>query len=367
MAHDSTMPDPPPAPPGRGASTNTPNRFEAQRIELEPDALVDDDGEPLPLRTQLFRDDTRSILTWNDSPDIPFRVGCSPYRGCEHGCAYCYARPSHEYLGFSAGLEFESKIVVKERAADLLREELAKKSWEPQTVAMSGITDVYQPVERRLGLTRRCLEVFAEFRNPVAIITKNHLVTRDADLLGALARFRAASVAISLTTLDGDLAKRLEPRASTPTRRLAAIRELTAAGVPVSVLTAPIIPGLNDHEIPALLAAGAEAGAVSAHYTLVRLPLAVTPIFTEWLERHATGHKEKVLGRLRELREGEIYRGGFGARMTGTGPAAERLRQLFEVSARRAGFPAGDAKLEIGSRGLSAAHFRVPTAQMTLW
>jgi DNA repair photolyase len=360
-------PNPPPAPPGRGASTNTPNRFEAVRIELEPDALVDDDGAPLPLRTQFFRDDTRTMLTWNDSPDIPFRVGCSPYRGCEHGCAYCYARPYHEFLGFSAGLEFESKIVVKERAAELLREELSKKSWEPQTVAMSGITDVYQPVERRLGLTRQCLEVFAEFRNPVAIITKNHLVTRDADLLGALAGFKAANVAISLTTLDGELAKKLEPRASSPIRRLAAIRELTAAGVPVSVLTAPIIPGLNDHEIPALLSAAAEAGAVSAHYTLVRLPLAVSAIFTDWLERHAPGHKEKVLGRLRELRDGELNRGQFGQRMTGTGPAAERLRQLFEVAARRAGFPSPESRLDVGSRGLSAAHFRVPTAQLNLW
>jgi DNA repair photolyase len=360
-------PNPPPAPPGRGAGANTPNRFEAHRIELEPDAMVDDEGEPLPLRTQFFRDDTKSVLVWNDSPDIPFRVGCSPYRGCEHGCAYCFARPSHEYLGFSAGLEFESKIVVKERAAELLREELSKKSWEPQTVAMSGITDVYQPVERRLGLTRRCLEVFSDFRNPVAIITKNHLVTRDADLLGTLARFNAASVAISLTTLDGELAKNLEPRASAPVRRLAAIRELTAAGVPVSVLTAPIIPGLNDHEIPALLAAAAGAGAVSAHYTVVRLPMAVAPIFTEWLGRHAPGQKEKVLGRLRELREGELYRGKFGDRMTGTGPAAERLRQLFEIAARRAGFPSREAQLEIGSRGLSAASFRVPTAQMSLW
>ena len=357
----------PPAPPGRGAGSNTPNRFEAQRIEMEPGALVDDDGEPLPVRTQFFRDDTQSIVSWNDSPDIPFRAGCSPYRGCEHGCAYCYARPYHEYLGFSAGIEFESRILVKERAAELLRAELSKKSWEPQTVAMSGITDVYQPVERRLGLTRQCLEVFAEFRNPVAIITKNHLVTRDADLLGELARFNAVSVAVSITTLDGDLAKKLEPRASTPSRRLDAIRRLTAAGVRVAVLTAPIIPGLNDHEIPALLAAAAEAGATSAHYTLVRLPLAVAPIFSEWLERHAPGQKEKILGRIRELREGGLYRGGFGSRMSGTGAAAERLRQLFEVAARRAGLRPPERELEIGSHGLSTAHFRVPSAQMTLW
>jgi len=232
---------------------------------------------------------------------------------------------------------------------------------------MSGITDVYQPVERRMQLTRRCLEVFAEFRNPVGIITKNHLITRDADVLGELAKFRAVSVCISLTTLDGELAKRLEPRASTPSRRLAAIRELTAGGVPVSVLTAPIIPGLNDHEIPALLAAAREAGARTAGYTVVRLPLAVEPIFTEWLERHVPGQKEKILGRIREFREGALYRSEFGKRMRGTGPAAERLRQFYEVASRRAGFPSRDDDVEIGSRGLSTEHFQVPTAQMTLW
>jgi len=364
MSDDSPLP---PAPPGRGAGINTPNRFDAQRIEIEPSALVDDDGVPLPVRTQFFRDDTQGILTWNDSPDIPFRVGCSPYRGCEHGCAYCFARPYHEYLGFSAGIEFESRILVKDRAPDLLREALAKKSWQPQTVAMSGITDVYQPVERRLQITRRCLQVLAEFRNPVALITKNHLVTRDADLLGELAKFRAASVAISLTTLDPTLAKTLEPRASTPARRLAAIRELTAAGVSVSVLTAPIIPGLNDHEIPTLLAAARAAGAITAHYTVVRLPLSVEPIFSEWLARHAPGQKEKILGRIREFRGGELYRGKFGERMSGTGTAAEQLRQFYEVSSRRAGFPSHDESLDIGARGLSAEHFRIPSAQMTLW
>jgi DNA repair photolyase len=364
---DAMPPDLPPAPAARGAGFNTANRFEAQRIELEPDALVDDDGNPLPLRTQFLRDDSQSILAWNDSPDIPFRVGCSPYRGCEHGCAYCFARPYHEHLGLSAGLDFESRIVVKERAPELLREELAKKGWEPQVVAMSGVTDVYQPVERRLGITRRCLEVFADFRNPVSIITKNHLVTRDADVLAKLAAFNAASVAISLTTLDGALAKELEPRASTPARRLAAIRELTDAGVPVHVLTAPIIPGLNDHEIPALLDAAARAGASAAHYTLVRLPLAVAPIFSEWLERHVPGQREKILGRIRELRDGALNRSRFGERMEGTGPAAERLRQLFEVSARRAGLQPGRRELSITARELSAAHFRVPSNQMSLW
>jgi DNA repair photolyase len=240
---------------------------------------------------------------------------------------------------------------------------------------MSGITDVYQPIERRFGFTRQCLEVFAEFRNPVAIITKNHLVTRDIDLLSELAKYHAASVCLSLTTLDPDLAKTLEPRASTPNRRLAAIRELSAAGVPVRVLTAPMIPGLTDHEIPALLAAAKEAGAIAAGYTLIRLPLAVEPIFAEWLERNRPGEKEKILGRIKECRGGVLYRGKFGERMQGVGAAAERLAQFYAISARRAGFPDEDSTLRetdgtvmrtpIGE--LSTAHFRVPTPQLSLF
>lgn len=350
---------------------NPPNRFEALQIDLEPEAMVDDEGNPLPLRTQFYKDDSQSILAWNDSPDIPFRVGCSPYRGCEHGCAYCFARPFHEYLGWSAGLDFESRILVKPRAAELLRAEFSKRKWVPQPVAMSGITDVYQPIERRLRLTRQCLEVFAEFRNPVAIVTKNHLITRDADLLAELSKFQAAGVCISLTTLDPDLARTLEPRASSPARRLAAIRTLTDAGVPVRVLTAPIIPGLNDHEIPELLGAAARAGAIAAGYTVVRLPLSVEPIFVEWLERHRPGERDKVLGRIREFRGGELYRSKFGERMRGSGAAAARLSQLFAVASRRAGLVPRNDDAETGVRlttaELSAAHFRVPRAQMELF
>jgi DNA repair photolyase len=355
-----------PHPPARGAAFNPPNRFEKLTIEIELGALVDDDGHPLPLRTQFFRDDSRSIIAYNDSPDIPFRAGVSPYRGCEHGCAYCYARPYHEFLGFSAGLDFESKIMVKEHAPELLRAELSRKSWQPQPIAMSGVTDVYQPIERRLGLTRACLAVLAEFRNPVGIITKNHLVTRDADLLSELAKYRASSVCISLTTLDVELAKALEPRASTPARRLAAIAGLSAAGVPVHVLTAPIIPGLNDHEIPALLDAAAKAGAISAGYTILRLPLAVAPIFERWLEEHRPGHKEKVLGRIRELRGGALNDPRFGSRMRGEGPLAGQIKALFAVARRKAGLdaPCGEARVGVE---LSAASFRVPSAQMTLF
>ena len=349
-----------PSPAGRGSVSNPHNRFAKLSIELEPEALVDEDGLPLHPRTQFLRDDSQSVISFNDSPDIPFRAGLNPYRGCEHGCAYCFARPYHEYLGFSAGLDFETKIVVKENAPELLRRELSKKSWQPQPIAMSAISDCYQPVERRLQLTRRCLAVLAEFRNPVGIITKNHLVTRDLDHLAELARHGAAHVCISLTTLDGALAKTLEPRASPPSRRLAAIEELSAADVPVIVLTAPIIPGLTDHEIPDLLAAAARAGARTAGYTIVRLPWAVAPLFSEWLERHAPGHKDKVLGRIGSMHGGKLYDAKWGVRMKGEGIFAEQIKALFAVAKRKAGFR-GDVP------ELSAAAFRVPTNQLSLF
>ena len=349
-----------PSPAGRGSASNPHNRFQKLSVELEPEALVDEDGEPIRPRTQFLRDDSQSVISFNDSPDIPFRAGLNPYRGCEHGCAYCFARPYHEYLGFSAGLDFETKIVVKENAPELLRRELSKKSWQPQPIAMSAISDCYQPVERRLQLTRRCLAVLAEFRNPVGIITKNHLVTRDIDHLGDLAKHGAAHVCISLTTLDGALAKTLEPRASPPSRRLAAIEELSAAGVPVIVLTAPIIPGLTDHEIPDLLAAAARAGARTAGYTIVRLPFAVAPLFTEWLERHAPGHRDKVLGRIESMRGGRLNDPKFGSRMKGEGIFAEQIKALFALAKRKAGFRGAMPEL-------SAAAFRVPTDQLSLF
>src|SRR5260221_6933063 len=254
--------------------------------------------------------------------------------------------------------------MVKPRAAELLREALSKKSGQPQPIAMSGATDVYQPVERRLGLTRACLAVLAEFRNPVAMITKNHLITRDADLLAELAKYRAAGVSISLTTLDGELAKTLEPRASTPGRRLAAIRELSAAGVPVRVLTAPIIPGLTEHELPALLSAAAEAGARDASYVILRLPHAVAPIFEDWLDRHAPGHKEKVLGRIRQLRGGKLYDAPWGPRMPGEGPLAGEIKALFSLAERKAGFR---AEKVTSTAELSTASFRVPSDQLSLF
>ncbi len=265
----------------------------------------------------------------------------------------CYARPTHEYLGFSAGLDFETRILVKERAPELLRQRLAAKSWKPQVVALSGVTDPYQPAERRLELTRRCLEVLADFRNPVAIITKGFLVTRDIDLLTELARFEAASVALSITTLDPELQRRMEPFASPPGKRLAAIEKLAAAGIPVGVMVAPVVPGLTDHESPKILDAAAAAGARFAGRVVLRLPHGVAELFERWLETHYPERRAKVLSRLRSLRGGRLYDARFGLRQRGTGLWADEMTALFELARRRAG---------IAERGptLSTAHFRRP-------
>jgi DNA repair photolyase len=321
---------------GRGAAGNPKNRFE--KIEVQPDELGEGERRP---DTVYLRDHSRSIVARNDSPDIGFDASVNPYRGCSHGCSYCYARPTHEYLGLSAGLDFESKVLVKERAPELLRRELSSPRWEPKVLSMSGVTDPYQPVEGRLGVTRRCLGVLAEFRNPVAIVTKNHLVTRDADLLSELARHDAAAVAVSLTTLDDGLRRVMEPRTSRPVRRLAAVEKLAAAGIPVGVMTAPVIPGLNDHELPALLCAAAEAGATFAAYVPVRLPHAVGSIFEDWLERHYPERKEKVLNRIRSMRGGGLNDARFGSRMRGEGLVARHIAQLFSISCRRAGMGEG--------------------------
>ncbi len=319
---------------GRGAAGNPKNRFE--KIEVEPDPAEQGAEEPRP-ETVYFRDFSRSIVARNDSPDIGFDASINPYRGCSHGCSYCYARPTHEYLGLSAGLDFESRILVKEDAPELLRKQLSSPRWKPQVLSMSGVTDPYQPVEKKLRLTRRCLEVLAELRNPVAIVTKNHLVTRDIDLLSELAQHNAAAVAVSLTTLDDDLRRVMEPRTARPTRRLAAIEKLAEAGVPVGVMTAPLIPGLNDHELPDLISTAAEAGAGFAAYTPVRLPRAVRPLFEDWLARHYPERKDKVLNRIRSMRGGKLNDSRFGSRMRGEGFFAEHITQLFSLSCRRAG------------------------------
>jgi DNA repair photolyase len=335
---------------GRGAAHNPTNRFEKIHLEPDEDWNPEENG---PLRTQFFRDTTQTFINYNNSPDVGFETSINPYRGCEHGCIYCFARPTHEYLGFSAGLDFESRIVVKENGPELLRKELSSPKWKPQTIVMSGVTDCYQPIERKLRLTRRCLEVLAEFRNPVAIITKNHLVTRDIDLLGELARHDAAIVNVSITTLDSTLTPKLEPRASLPAYRLAAVRELSQAGVPVNVMVAPVIPCITDHEMPHIIAAAAEAGAVSVGFVPVRLPWAVAPLFENWVARHFPDRKEKVLNRIREMRGGKLNDPNFGSRMRGQGIFAEQIEKMFDVACRRAGLP--KRKVE-----LSAESFRLP-------
>lgn len=340
----------------RGVAENPGNRFE--KVHLEPDAdwNPNDDGDggrPSGPRTQFLVDHSATVITYNDSPDLGFGASLNPYRGCEHGCVYCYARPTHEYLGFSAGLDFETKIMVKERAPELLRAELSSPKWQPQVIVMSGVTDCYQPVERKLKLTRRCLEVLAEFRNPVAIITKNFLVTRDIDLLAELAKFNAASVTVSVTTLDTKLRNVMEPRTSPPQARLNAIRQLAEAGIPVSVNVAPIIPGLTDHEMPAILKAAHEAGASSAGFTVVRLPHGDKTLFENWLTTHFPDRKEKVLNRIKAMRGGKLYDAQWGTRMRGEGIFADQIAQMFDVAKRKAGF-----KEERGE--FSTASFRRP-------
>jgi DNA repair photolyase len=322
------------SPRGRGAGNNPPNRFE--RLQLERDEDWNPEEDPAP-KTQFLRDLSQTIITYNDSPDIPFNASINSYRGCEHGCSYCYARNTHEYLGFSAGLDFETKIMVKENAPELLRRELSSPKWKPQELAMSGVTDCYQPIERRLQLTRRCLAVLAEFRNPVSIITKNYLVTRDLDYLRELAAHHAVMVHLSINSLDRELARALEPRASLPNQRLAAVEVLANAGVPVGVLVAPVIPALNDHEIPAVLKAAKAAGAGWAGTEILRLPLTVAPIFEQWLERNFPEKKEKVLGRIRAIRGGKLNDPRFGSRMRGEGIFAEQISQMFHAARRKAG------------------------------
>lgn len=342
---------------GRGAADNPKNRFET--VERVSDPIDADDAEqPLPL-TQFLPDASKSIISTNASPDVGFEASINPYRGCEHGCAYCYARPTHEYLGFSAGLDFETKIMVKHNAPELLRAALSKRSWTPRVIAISGVTDCYQPVERRFRITRRCLEVLADARNPVVIVTKNALVTRDLDVLSELARHRAVAVVLSITTLDPDLCGDLEPRTSRPAKRLAAISALSKAGIPVGVNVAPVIPGLNDAEIPRIVQAAADAGAHFAGLVPLRLPYAVAPLFEAWLEQHRPGMKEKVLHRIREIRGGRLNDPNFGSRMDGQGPYAEQIHALFAMACKRVGLG--------GWPALSTSAFRRPSAQPSLF
>lgn len=334
---------------GRGSALNPANRFE--RLHLEEDAAALDEDERRSVATQFLKDTSRSVLARNDSPDVPFTYSLNPYRGCEHGCVYCYARPSHEYLGFSAGLDFETRILVKPDAPELLARQFEDESWEPQVVALSGNTDPYQPAERRLKLTRACLEVFLRYRNPVSIITKNHLVTRDVDILEEMASLDLVGVMVSVTSLRDDLVADMEPRTSRPARRLTAIRQLSDAGIPTGVMVAPVIPGLTDEEMPAILEAAREAGARTASWIPVRLPGAVESIFEEWLERAHPGRTDKIRGRIRSLRGGAMNDPRFGFRMRGEGQWAEILSEVFKTTVDRLGY-------NRDARVLSSEHFR---------
>lgn len=352
-----------PAIKGRGATCNPTNRFERLEFAPDGDALDDDirDGVTHRPRTEYLRDDSKSIIAYNDSPDIPFSASINPYRGCEHGCAYCYARPTHEYLGMSAGLDFEAKIMVKLDAAVLLKKELSARKWKPQLLAMSGVTDSYQPIERKLEITRACLEVLAEFRNPVGIVTKNYLVTRDIDVLSKLAGHRCACVYVSLTTLDARLARILEPRTSHPEKRLAAIRKLADAGIPVGAMVAPIIPGINDHEIPAILERIADSGGSFASFTVLRLAMAVKPLFESWAQTHFPDRMGKIMARVESMRGGKRNDARFHYRMRGDGAFADQIKQLFKVHKKRVGITGGGPQL-------STDAFRRPhDGQLTLF
>jgi DNA repair photolyase len=343
---------------GRGASGNPPNRFEPIVLEADPEFVDDDPAKP---KTVYLRDTSRTIIAHNDSPDVGFEYSINPYRGCEHGCVYCYARPTHEYFGLGAGLDFETQIFVKMDGPRLLRKELSSPKWSRDSIALSGVTDCYQPVERRLKLTRQLLEVLADFRNPCSIVTKNHLVTRDIDILQELAKYHSAMALISITTLDATLTAKMEPRTSSPQRRLDAIRQLSAAKIPVGVMVAPVIPGLTDHEIPTILEAAADAGARCAGYTPMRLPGAVATIFQSWLDQHFPDRKQKILNRVRSLRGGKLNESNFGKRMRGEGVWARQFKTMFEVAKRKNG-------LDGPFPEVSAEHFRVPgQAQMELW
>lgn len=335
---------------GRGSRSNPANRFE--RLAYERDDEFPDEGRPRA--TQFYRDHSRSLIAYNSSPDIRFDASINAYRGCEHGCTYCYARPFHEYLGFSAGLDFETRILVKEDAPAMLRRELSARSWTPQPIALSGITDPYQPAERRLRLTRSILEVLSEFRNPVQIITKNELVLRDIDFLRSLAEFQAVNVMISIPSRQAELVRRLEPRTTIPERRMRTIEMLAREGIPVGIGLSPVIPAMTDMEIPALVSEAADRGACYAVCIPLRLSHGVADLFAQWLAEYYPDRKEKVLARVREIRGGKLNDARFGSRMRGEGVYARQIMDLFHAACRKAG-------LDSAGPPLSAEAFRRPS------
>ena len=324
---------------GRGALSNNVGRYERQaRVLVDDgwdDGWRDDDLAPPPLRTEVIRDATRTIITRNKSPDISFDRSINPYRGCEHGCIYCFARPTHAYLGMSPGIDFESRLFAKPNAAELLAKELSAPGYTPRTIAIGTNTDPYQPIEKKMRIMRSILEVLREFRHPVGIVTKSPLVLRDIDILGDMAGMGLAKVALSVTTLDRRLARMMEPRAGTPPRRLQAIKALSDAGIPTGVMFAPIIPALNDGEMEAVLSAATEAGAITAGYVLLRLPLEIKDLFREWLEGNVPDRAKHVMSLVRQMRGGKDYDSQWNTRMRGTGPYAEMIARRFQLAVKR--------------------------------
>ncbi len=341
---------------GRGAVSNATGRFEPETRILIDDGWGGGDEDAPPLETHYLRDTAKAVINFNQSPDIGFDRSINPYRGCEHGCVYCFARPTHAYLGLSPGLDFESRIFVKEDAPELLRAELSKPGYRPKPIALGVNTDAYQPIERKRRLTRRILEVLWEFRHPVTVITKSTLIQRDIDILSAMAKEHLTSAAVSVTTLDRGLARKMEPRAATPERRLETIAALAQAGIPTTVMAAPMIPALNDMELETIMERATALGASSAGYTMLRLPLELAPMFEEWLSAHVPGKAKHVMSLIRQSRGGKAYQSQWGTRMRGTGAYAEMLRIRFERAIHRLGLDQGRH-----APPLDCSHFRAPT------
>jgi DNA repair photolyase len=340
---------------GRGARSNASSRYDQAKYVGFDDGWTREDETPPPLRTEVIKDTSRTIIARNNSPDISFDRSINPYRGCEHGCIYCFARPTHAYLGLSPGLDFESKLLFKPDAAKLLEAELRKPSYRPQVMAIGTNTDPYQPIEREYRIMRSILEVLWAFKHPVGIVTKSALIARDIDILAPMAKEGLAKVALSVTTLDRKLARMMEPRAATPARRLETIRALSASGIPAGVMFAPAIPALNDDEMESVLAAGAEAGAISAGYVLLRLPLEIKDLFREWLETHVPDKAKHVMSLIRSMRGGKDYDANWHTRQTGKGPYAQLMAQRFQIATRRLGLNRIRAPLDV-------TKFRIPPA-----
>lgn len=348
---------------GRGTVSNSVGRFEKlERVEQD-DGWDNLDTELSAVQTEVIIDSTRTIINYNDSPDISFDRSINPYRGCEHGCTYCFARPTHTYLGYSAGLDFESRILIKPNAAELLRKELAKPGYVCNSIGMGTNTDPYQPLERKYQITRSILEVLAEYKHPVSIVTKNALIERDLDILGPMAEQGLARVFISITTLNKEIARTLEPRAAAPHRRLQAIRAMKDAGIPVGVMTAPIIPVLTDTEMESILEAAAKAGASSAGYVMLRLPLEVAPLFEEWLRQYFPLKAEHVMSIVKQSRGGKAYNSAFYERQRGSGLFADMIAQRFKLATRKLGL--NQEREQMNTRLFSPP--RPPQPQMNLF